>query len=561
MSKITRRSAIKLLSKLSCSLYAAPFLASGCRLLSPRIPSLSNSSASDTSPVDRSLADQPAMRGFFGDSPNSAHSILWNKDAFQAERGGLPKPSSHRRVVVIGGGISGLTTAYYLRDINPLIIERDDRFGGNSKAQVWRDISYSIGAAYFCVPDPETPFANLLDELGIASDYRKKSDEDPIAINGSMSKRFWSGVETAANEREQINRAKRYLLGVLNEECAPYPDITLRESSVREAINRLDRTSFRNHLEDKLGTLHPSLAAVIEQFCWSSFAASTREISAASGLNFLAAEFGEIGVFPGGNAVVADALVKRLQVLLKPDSLRAGCTAIDVTTTESGATVTFVNGQDELETVSADRVVMACPKFIAAKILNGLEPERVSAIRALEYRAYLVANLLLKDTRPPDFYNLFLLGDCGSQGNDPIGESRRRGATDAVCANFAAVPSGHSVLTLYRAFPYRGGRAEILSDVVYEGVRSSFERQIEAEILPLLGIAPSAIYDLRITRWGHPLPVAATGLIANGTLDLVQKPIDNKIFFVEQDNWALPAIETAIAEANYWSARIRRSFA
>jgi protoporphyrinogen oxidase len=452
-----------------------------------------------------------------------------------------------------------LTTAYYLRDTNPLIIERDQRFGGNSKAQVWRDIPYSIGAAYFCVPDPETPFANLLNELGIASDYRKKSDEDPIAINGSINNHFWDGAKAAANERQQIKRAKRYLLSVFNEERSPYPDVTLRDSSVREAINRLDRSSFRDHLEGKLGALHPSLAAVIEQFCWSSFAASTREISAASGLNFLAAEFGEIGVFPGGNAAVAEALFKRLQLLLEPNSLRAGCTAIDVTTTARGATVTFVNAQDELETVSADRVVMACPKFVAAKLLNGLKPERVSAIRALEYRAYLVANLLLKDTRPPNFYDLFLLGDCGSQGNDPIAESRRRGATDAVCANFAAAPSGHSVLTLYRAFPYRGGRAEILNDAVYDSARSSFERQIEAEILPLLGIAPSAIYDLRITRWGHPLPVAATGLIANGTLDLIQQPIDNKVFFVEQDNWALPAIETAIAEANYWSAKIRRS--
>ena len=55
--------------------------------------------------------------------------------------------------------------------------------------------------------------------------------------------------------------------------------------------------------------------------------------------------------------------------------------------------------------------------------------------------------------------------------------------------------------------------------------------------------------DIRISRWGHALPVAQTGLIADGTLEKIRKPFRERVFFVEQDNWALPALDTSVNEA------------
>ena len=71
-------------------------------------------------------------------------------------------------------------------------------------------------------------------------------------------------------------------------------------------------------------------------------------------------------------------------------------------------------------------------------------------------------------------------------------------------------------------------------------------------------LQPENIVDLRIARWGHPLPVAATGLIANGTVEALRTPFHGRVFFVEQDNWALPAFETGVTEAITWSPEVAK---
>ena len=153
------------------------------------------------------------------------------------------------------------------------------------------------------------------------------------------------------------------------------------------------------------------------------------------------------------------------------------------------------------------------------------------------------------------------MGDGMTTGRAARTESEKRGVTDVVCANYATDYRGDTVLTLYRALPYGGGRGEILNEGSYAVWHKKFERQLQDEILPLLGVDAGRIKGLRIARWGHPIPVAARGLIASGVVDQLQRPFKDRIFFVEQDNWALPAIETAIGEAHYWSEYIRRNLA
>ncbi|HEX2725967.1 MAG TPA: hypothetical protein VHN20_09130, partial [Beijerinckiaceae bacterium] len=77
-----------------------------------------------------------------------------------------------------------------------------------------------------------------------------------------------------------------------------------------------------------------------------------------------------------------------------------------------------------------------------------------------------------------------------------------------------------------------------------------------AGLLPLFGFGAADVKDYRLARWGHPLPLAATGLIANGVVDTLRRPMADKVFFVEQDNWAVPAIETAIGESLVFAPQI-----
>jgi protoporphyrinogen oxidase len=231
---------------------------------------------------------------------------------------------------------------------------------------------------------------------------------------------------------------------------------------------------------------------------------------------------------------------------------------IDVTVNDNHTTVCYVTPDGALHSVEAEAVVVACPKFVAARIINDMEAKRLEAIKQLEYRSYVVANILLDGDIAERLYDLYLLGDLGVTGQDPRGESQRRGATDVICANYAAGINGSSVLTLYQALPYKGGRAELLAQEAYETWRGRFEAQIANEIAPLFGLKDQALRDVRLTRWGHPLPVASRGFVADGYAERVQAPFRDRVFFVEQDNWALPGIETAVYEAAYWTPKVKR---
>jgi protoporphyrinogen oxidase len=500
-------------------------------------------------PIDRSLPEI-APRVFSGDAFDRPHRVLpdkhellrtWGSDAPAAERASL---------VVVGGGMSGLLTAYLLRDRRPVVLEQAPRFGGNSRGESWRGIDYSIGAAYFIQPDEGTDIADLLDELRIPELWRLKEGEDPVAIRGTIIRDFWAGG-SARGERDPFARITERLGKLWNgEDGFTYPEIPVVDPGMRSSLDALDRRSLLEYLEEAVGSaLHPHLHAAVEHYCWSSFAASAGEISAASGLNFLAAELGTVAVLPGGNACIAEAVVSRLRSTRGGADLRASCLVYDVRPTENGVLVAYLDADDRPRRIEAERVVLACPKFVVPRLLDEIEPERRRAIDRLEYRSYLVANVLLETPIEDPFYDLYLLGQGTVDPADLERAAEEQNATDVVLATFARPDPAHTVLTLYRAFPHDGGRASLVASTSYERFRAAFERQIEVEILPLLRISPSAVHDVRLTRWGHAVPVAARGLIAEGVVDVLRRPIANRIHFVEQDNWALPAFETCASEA------------
>jgi phytoene dehydrogenase-like protein len=51
-------------------------------------------------------------------------------------------------LIVVGGGLSGLSAAYLSNPERVLVLEQAASFGGNAKSQTWGDTRYSIGSAY-----------------------------------------------------------------------------------------------------------------------------------------------------------------------------------------------------------------------------------------------------------------------------------------------------------------------------------------------------------------------------------------------------------------------------
>ncbi|MCO6431571.1 MAG: NAD(P)-binding protein [Deltaproteobacteria bacterium] len=552
-NKLSRRNFIRVAGAGGLVLYLESRLgvrSASARTL-PRIP--------DISPIDRFLGDKAPAKFFADSEPERAHAVLWNKASFLSSYNNrIPAPQERVPLVVIGGGISGLTTAYLLRDFKPIVLEQAPNFGGNSKGQSWRGIDYAIGAAYLVKPDEGSDIEKLLQELHLGSKWREKGDGEPFELNGAVKEHFWSGAAQDSGAA-QFKKLSSYFQSIWDGEGEPFPEIPVIENEQRSYINKLDSISFRTHLEKVAGgALDPLIEAAMEQYCWSSFGGTLSEISAASGLNFYCAEFGEILALPGGNAAVAERLLTKIAEETTTANLRVNSLVFDVTVTDDGVLVTYRDEKEEIRSIHAKAAVLAIPKFIAGRVLNGIEDDRMTAIRRLRYRSYLVANVLINGSLDKEFYDLYLLGDGKINNQDLVGSVREQKVTDVILGNFASPTSKDTVLTLYRGFPYDGVRAELYIPGSYERFRAEFETQIFDQILPLLKLKKGSVVDIRIARWGHPLPLAATGLIAEGVPDTLRKPFKEKVFFVEQDNWALPAFETAVGEALHFAPLIRK---
>ena len=57
-----------------------------------------------------------------------------------------------KRLLIVGGGMAGLSTLHYLGDVNTVVLETQARVGGQMLYNTWQGIRYAEGAAYFVEP-------------------------------------------------------------------------------------------------------------------------------------------------------------------------------------------------------------------------------------------------------------------------------------------------------------------------------------------------------------------------------------------------------------------------
>ncbi|MHB8882144.1 MAG: FAD-dependent oxidoreductase [Thermodesulfovibrionales bacterium] len=573
---ITRRQAIKIIGQ--GGLYTFILTHSpGCVSFQPKgsaaFPSVSdpltNPDGLCFSPFNRTLGDK-APKEFGGDRPDAPHDVFLFKSA--AERRELAdsiRDIEKARVVVVGAGIAGITAAYELRSYKPVLLDQGPRFGGNAQGEAWRGTDYSTAAAYFCGQDADSPILKFYQEIGIDKIWRTKKEEDPVLLKGKRYTNFWNG-ETAPEAAEQFLRLRKYFEDVNGEnEGQIYPEIPPADEKVLQRLNQLDKMTFRRHLEEVLGSkLHPHIETALEHYCWSTFACTLDQMSAAGGMNAYAAEFGDIYVMPGGNGAIAEAALKKMTETVPLSHFRPSALVFDVQVNGEGVLVSYIDHRGKPVKIRAEAAILGCPKFVVKKILRDIEPERLRAIEQLNYNAYLVANVLVDQPYGGDeFYDYYLLGDGTVDVADMEKATDEQGITDVIYGSYArpdrtaAGRPGHTVLTLYRGFPYSEGRGNLYKDGAFEKYYSQFERQIKEEVLPQLKLDRSKIVDIRISRWGHPMPVQTPGLIRNGTIDSLRRPFRGSVFFVQQDNWMYAAIETSIQEGLIWAKEARKTLA
>ena len=349
--------------------------------------------------------------------------------------GGFPAPSETRKtgVLIVGGGISGLSAAWRLAKAGVddfLLLEMDSEPGGNSRAGHSPLVAYPWGAHYLPLPGLEaTLVRELLAELNVLQG-------DPRAERPTYDERFlcatpqervyrhglWEegllphrGID--AGEREQQRRFHERIDELKQKRGSDGRRvfaIPMELSSRDPAWLALDRISFREWLSAN-GFTAPSLHWLASYATRDDYGTAHDQTSAWAGLHYFACRNGEAAnaapdsvlTAPEGNAWLARGLARHAAGRIVTDAL--------VWRIEEGKSTGAVDVHFGAKTVrfEARQLIWAAPAFVLPRVWPAMPGELKAAALAGDYAPWLTANLHLADFpeerhgAPPAWDNVF----------------------------------------------------------------------------------------------------------------------------------------------------------
>jgi len=350
---------------------------------------------------DRSITRRTFSAGLVGLTAKAGSPIAGSfvNDSFPIGhrlRDRLPFKAPAQRVlmpiVVIGGGIAGLSAAWRLnkrgfRDF--VVLEMEPQAGGNAR---WgeNDITrYPWAAHYVPVPSKKSILVReLLEEFGVLRDGKWDdrmlcfAPQERLFIHGRWQEGLEPETGPSRGDREQFRRffARMAEFRASGEFAIP------RESAPAVRSGELDGSTMQAWMDaEKFDS--PYLRWYVNYASRDDYGASMSETSAWAGVHYFASrEPDDKGplTWPEGNGWITRQLLARLASYVRTGS------AVYRIAREGNRWSVFTESAEFV----ADAVVFAAPTFLAPYIVEG-----APAAEGFVYSPWLTANLTLE--RPP----------------------------------------------------------------------------------------------------------------------------------------------------------------
>jgi oxygen-dependent protoporphyrinogen oxidase len=453
-------------------------------------------------PIDLSLVAAQAS-----DTKNHAADVDGedNRICHQVRDGKVftrPPASTRHDVVIVGGGVSGLTAAYRLQHHDFLLLEKEPHWGGNAYAMEYEGSAYGTGTA-FLYEDDEYAFSFAKD---IGLNPQPINSSDASIIQGEFVADTWG---------EGLSKL-------------PYP------SSVRESFKKFKKEMLAIDLEKRGKELYnvPFSDFVkgypVELKQWwdaygpSNYGAESAEAAAAVGIEELQSMVRESHTddrytWPGGLGAFSKKLADILLEKYK-DRMQTGATIVAVVPEKESVQVTYMLG-GELKTVEAKAVIMATPKFITRRIVEGLPDKQSEAMHQIRYIPYPVVNLIFE--KPA--FNLGYDTWCpGASFTDIV-------VADWVIQKQPGYQQKFNILSCYTPMKEED-RGYLLNEIGARKIAANVLRDFQ-KLMPGFDVDP---VEVHIYRRGHPLYMSTPGLYTQ-VQPLTRHPMD-RVFFANTDS-------------------------
>ncbi len=309
--------------------------------------------------------------------------------------------------VIIGGGPSGLSAAWELRDRNILLLEQSHRLGGRLYSETRGDFWINFGG-HLC-PAPGSYMRNLMAALGI----------DTIDIPGNKFA-LWHGGKVVApanvtslpltlplslTERVALARAGLKIRGAVARWQAvmkPLPGETSDVKRARVAKFMSDRT-FR----DLIGPMPPRIEAIFRAAGERS-AAEMEDFSAGVGTALFGMVWAGKGDamavnMLGGSGRLGEAMTERLG----SQALRHA-KVLSVEPSGGRVRVTYEHN-GETKTVSALQAIVTIPATAATGIVKGVPGDVLSTLAAVHYGPFPSMGIITDETGPMPWDDIYAI--------------------------------------------------------------------------------------------------------------------------------------------------------
>jgi protoporphyrinogen oxidase len=450
-------------------------------------------------PVDATLvaASDPRPAGpplVHGEHFEVCHQI---RDGHEYAR---PDATQKAGVVIVGGGVAGLSAAYFLRDKDWLLLEKEEQFGGNAYEEEYDGQPYGTGSAYAYRGDYGDQLAT---EIGLTLPF--VDNPDPTIVNQTFVPDTWkTGLDHLPYSREVRESFKKFREDMM-------------KINVREKMAELDAQPFTHFT----GPYAPEVAHWWDSYGPSNWGATTEDSSAFVGLvsvqDLLTGGDSKRVILPGGLGCITRRLVEVLEAKYKERMLR-GVAVVAVVEDKDGVRLSYLR-DGKLTTVAAKAALLCTPKHITSRIVTGLPYEQKAAMRRYRYAPYPVVNVIFD--KP--VYNRGYDNWCpGNTFTDFI-------VADWTVRNNPGYQQKHNILTFYT--PLRENQR---STLLGEDESKSLAARVLADfqkLMPGFNVDP---VEVRIYRRGHPMFMATPGQYTKNRLAAAH-PM-GRIFFGNADS-------------------------
>jgi hypothetical protein len=289
-----------------------------------------------------------------------------------------PPISKRFDIVIVGGGASGLSAAYFLRQHNFLLLEKEPHWGGNAYLEEFQGQAYATGSAFDLKGSSSDHLAR---ELGLT--LLPINSPDPSIINGKWVPDTWgAGLDEL-----------------------PYPE-PVRVSFKKLRTDLLALYAAKNLMQFDSVPLSKYLKGYSPEIkhWWDGYGLSNWGANADDTSAYVAiSEFKDIVnlaksdrrvTLPGGNG----ALTRKLADTLLPqfsERMVADATIVAVEPEKNEVRVTYVK-DGAVHAVGAKLAIMATPKFITWRLLSGLPDDQLDAMQSFRYCPYPVINMIFE---------------------------------------------------------------------------------------------------------------------------------------------------------------------